>query len=299
MPSFVEKMWRRRGFPLRVLRWHLLRHRHPTLTARTHRQGVFTVYSADRAIGRKVFWNGEYEWDMTVQLMSCLAKLDKLPPKGRGTMLDIGANIGVSSIGIICGGWMERAVAIEPDPNNFALLKQNASQNGLGERVICLQYAASDRKGKVGFEQSEKNFGDHRVRAGAAGSAGGRYGEAGLRVIEVESDTVDHLLENQPRAFVDDLALVWLDTQGHEGQIFRGAPKLFSRDLPVVAEVWPYGIARSGLPLEEYGRIAKGTWGSYWVLRGGRYVQRPMTQFDLLFEELGSEGRFENAIFLK
>ena len=44
-------------------------------------------------------------------------------------------------------------------------------------------------------------------------------------------------------------ALIWMDTQGHEGPIFEGAKRFFLSPLSpkaIVSEFWPYGIERSG-----------------------------------------------------
>ncbi len=48
-----------------------------------------------------------------------------IPGKGEGVLLDIGANIGIISIGMLTQGEMDRAIAIEPDPFNVELLRRN------------------------------------------------------------------------------------------------------------------------------------------------------------------------------
>jgi len=60
----------------------------------------------------------------------------------------------------------------------------------------------------------------------------------------------------------DDVDLVWIDVQGHEGQLLSGASALLERRLPVVMELWPYGLRRAGglelverLVAEHYERI--------------------------------------------
>ncbi len=40
--------------------------------------------------------------------------------------------------------------------------------------------------------------------------------------------------------------LIWMDTQGYEGHVLRGAKEILSKGTPLVSEFWPYGLRRSG-----------------------------------------------------
>jgi hypothetical protein len=44
---------------------------------------------------------------------------------------------------------------------------------------------------------------------------------------------------------VAETTVVWVDAQGHEGQILAGAQTLLGR-VPMVLEFWPYGLRRAG-----------------------------------------------------
>lgn len=259
------------------------------------KQGLFTVFCADSVIGRHLYCLGEYELDLTLKVRDFLHARNKV---WGGTVLDIGANMGVISIGMIHNGLMERAIAIEPEPRNFSLLQHNVRQNRLEDRVICLPYAASDIRSKVEFELSDENFGDHRIRPKRM-HAPELFQESSRRVTEVEADCLDHLLENLPKDFIDHIRLIWLDAQGHEGKIFLGGRRIFSRDIPVVSEIWPYGIKRVGMSEERFCSIAEDYWSSYWVIRRGRFFQYPISLLHLFFSELGYNGDFENVIFTK
>ncbi len=39
--------------------------------------------------------------------------------------------------------------------------------------------------------------------------------------------------------------MVWIDTQGHEALLLKGAQQLLSTTIPVVIEYWPYALRRS------------------------------------------------------
>jgi FkbM family methyltransferase len=221
-----------------------------------------------------------------------------VPPKGQGTLVDIGANNGITSVSLLHTGEMEKSIAIEPEPRNFSILQHNVIQNGLKDRVLCLPYAASHQKGELLFELSDSNFGDHRVHTDTlVDSSAERYNESSRRVIKVPSDTVDSLLASLPDTFTTSIAVVWIDVQGYEGYVFMGAEGLLSRGMPVVCEIWPYGIRQAGMSQEKYCDIAKSIWSYYWVMRRGKFVRYPIPILDTYFTELGYEGEFENVIF--
>ncbi|MBP88698.1 MAG: hypothetical protein CMJ64_18625 [Planctomycetaceae bacterium] len=62
----------------------------------------------------------------------------KFPGDGKGTIIDIGANIGPIAIAMLQLELVDKAIMIEPDPRNFALLQRNVDQNQLTDKVICL-----------------------------------------------------------------------------------------------------------------------------------------------------------------
>ena len=95
--------------------------------------------------------------------------------------------MGVISIGMLYLSEMNRGIAIEPDPRNFALLERNVAQNEFESRMICFPYAASDQASEVPFG-SESNLGDHRVRIESDRlheHREDRYGESDRRVVSV------------------------------------------------------------------------------------------------------------------
>jgi len=233
------------------------------------------------------------------EAMSVLRGMKLCPPKGEGTILDVGANNGITSIAMLNLGELERAIAIEPEPLNFQLLKVNVRQNALQDKVMCLPYAVSDRKGQLPFELSDTNDGDHRVRTAKSTDSPDRFQESGRRVIGVQCETLGDLLSDVHAGFTRNIAVIWVDVQGYEGYVFKGARKLLSTGTPVVSEIWPYGIRRAGMSEKEFIEIAEDNWSSYWVRRKGRFVQYPINTLSILFDELGYEGDFDNVIFTR
>lgn len=286
---------------LRLLQWAAMRRLRREVTLST-RQGRFTISTAaDDPIGRALYSQGEYELGYIEQVFRELEALGAWRSDGTDTILDVGANIGVISIGVLNRGLAARSIAIEPEPRNHDLLRRNARQNGLADRMLCLQRAVSDTASNVEFELSDSNFGDHRVRRGPsapADDAGDRYGEPSRAVILVEADRIDTLLAAAPAEFTDRIALMWIDVQGFEGYAFEGASRLLESGLPTMAEIWPYGLRRAGMGPERFCAIAERFWSEFRVLRRGRFVRYPIGMLGTFFEELGPDGEFDNVLFL-
>ena len=286
--------------PIRRLRrilWQIARRLRSTLTVKTQ-QGLLTVSSADKVIGKSLYCRGEYELDWVRRVARLLEEHGRLPPSGSGAVLDIGANMGVISIGLLKDGLFHRAIALEPDPGNFALLDRNVRQNGLEARFACLAYAASDREARLQFELSGDNYGDHRVRTGA-GAGGERYDESGRAVIEVPAAPLDQLLGLVPADFAEHVALVWIDVQGHEGQVFKGGGRFFRRDIPVQAEIWPYGIRRAGMDAGGFCALAQELWPYYWLLENDAFVRHSIADLPALFARFGDGNKSTNVVFAR
>lgn len=281
---------------VRGLQWQIHR-RFKKFTTVSSQQGLLAIQlGADDYLGKHLYTRGQYELEIVTWSLELLRSIDKCPVKGKGTVVDIGANNGVISIGMLYCGEFEKAIAIEPEPQNFNLLLQNIKNNSLNERVIPLQYAVSDKAGEVVFEISDNNSGDHRVRVQT--EAPDRFHESKRPTINVKSDSLENLLQKIPQTFIDDIVLFWIDVQGYEGFIFSSAKDIFLRGTPVVTELWPYGISRAGMTKEQYCTIAEGIWSSYWVRRKQGFVEYPINTLAVFFEELGNEGDFDNIILV-
>ncbi len=107
---------------------------------------------------------------------------------------------------------------------------------------------------------------------------------------------MDHLIPS-----AEDVALVWMDTQGFEGQIFKGGRSLFSNDIPVNVEMWPYGIQRSGMELEEFVHVVTELWPVFCVNTNGVYIKHSIGELRGFLDALDVEasGGFDDVILLK
>lgn len=291
MPNPIEQVYRR-------CIWRIIRAMRQTVTIPT-RQGVFTVSCRDRVIAKRLYCEREFELELMQKAVQSLDGVGTFSANGKGTVLDVGANIGVTSIGLLSHRFFQKAIAIEPDPFNYSLLERNVRQNNMADSILCLPCALSDETGTVPLELSELNFGDHRIRAKHQSRAPQLNRESERRVIQVPCRRLDDLAGELPPNALEELALVWVDVQGHEYNVFRGGRRLLSKGLPVVCEISPYLIKRSGTTFKEFAEIAAELWSHYSVLRKRRFLRYPISLLHLLWEELGDEGGYTNVIFTK
>lgn len=147
-------------------------------------------------------------------------------------VLDIGANIGYHTLLCAeCVGPEGRVIALEPEPNNFALLCANVWHARV-THVEPLRVAAAAYNGRVMLSLLPNNTGDHRTFPNAT------HGEG----VAVPCMRVDDLLN--PATVID---FVKLDIQGSDHYAIQGLERTLARTRPpVVVEFWPHGIREMG-----------------------------------------------------
>ena len=142
--------------------------------------------------------------------------------------------------------------------------------------------------------------GDHRIHSQPILEAvEERYNESNRQVIPVQADTVDSLLRDIENDFTDEIAVVWVDVQGYEGYVFAGAKQLLENGVPVVSEIWPYGIYRSGMSAQIFCRQIEELWLTYWVWNNKRFVNYPIAEFTAYFDLLSKNNGSGNVIFMR
>ncbi len=249
---------------LRAHLWYQVLRRLPPLYPKLRtRHGVLRISSRDQVIGRLLFINKEFEYDKIQKTLALLKHLGRAP--STRTVLDIGANIGTVALPLVREGWFPAAVAVEPEPRNFRLLSDNIRLNGLGGRIQALNIALSDHEGTIRLQLSADNFGDNRIVVGEA--------EAGWETVDVPVRRLDDVLKDRGIA-PKDVGLIWMDVQGHEYHVLKGAERLLSGDVPLLMEFWPFGLMKA--------KIDKGVYAAF--------LQRFFTRFHDLAEE-GSPSR--------
>jgi FkbM family methyltransferase len=120
------------------------------------------------------------------------------------TIVDIGAHVGTFTIWAALRSPQARCLAVEPNPNTFALLVENLRDNGLQDRVTAINAAAGPRSGTGSLELMQHSLGTRLARAGT--------GEVSVYVQTLASLLVD--------ARMDRVDLLKVDCEGMEYQLF-------------------------------------------------------------------------------
>ena len=80
--------------------------------------------------------------------------------------------------------------------------------------------------------------------------------------------------------------LLWVDIQGHEGYLFKGARRTLARGMPVVSEFWPYGLRRAGFDPQSFTAIVASTFTHlvHVDLTADRWERRPINAITEMFD---------------
>lgn len=205
--------------------------------------------------------------------------------------------MGFIGIGLLRAGLVDQVVAFEPEPMNYAGLVRNIRQNGLEGRVFPVHGALTDRCCELEMELSDVNHGDHRICAAAKVEA--KLGEDRRATIRVPGMQLDEMKWDEfgVPASARLPSVLWMDVQGFEGHVIRGAAKTLARGIPTVLEISPYCILRAGMSLEDFTQLIQRHWKTYWVARPSRMTPYPVARFAELLEELGPDsGAYTNIV---
>jgi FkbM family methyltransferase len=262
--------------------WEVL-HRLPerALTVRTQ-HGVLTFSNKDRAIGRLLYTRGTFEAEKIERALRCAIDARALAERNDGWLVDVGANVGSVCIPLVRRGVFTRALAFEPEPRNHAHLLRNVRLNGLDERTVRVVNAAvSSENGRADLELAFTNFGDHRIRVEAPATSHPECREAERAVITVPVQRLDDAVA--ALGIAHDVKLLWIDVQGHEGQVLEGASALIAAGTPVVAEFWPYGLARAGDAGRRFGALLRERFHAFYDLGEAAPRRQPIAEIGALF----------------
>jgi FkbM family methyltransferase len=210
-----------------------------------HDGAWYYVSTNDDLIGRHTFSTGSYEQDLFARSLDIIEALTGSPPLRGRTLIDIGANIGTTTVPGAKVFGASLVLAFEPAPANFKLLRCNVIANDMEDRVRAYQLALSDHSGVASLEMSASNWGDHRIRAEDVRAGDGVHGESWRTTVDVPVARLDEILLRDG-VDLDRLGLLWMDTQGHEGHVLAGAEAALAHGVPTVLEYWPYALARAG-----------------------------------------------------
>ncbi|MFI5309462.1 MAG: FkbM family methyltransferase, partial [Polyangiales bacterium] len=201
--------------------------RHAPSAFATGEHGVFEGSEDDLVVFGSYRRTGTYAPEL-------VALIARLLQNGTGTLIDVGANIGLVAVPVL-----ERTAAtgvlFEPEPTNHALLRRNLQRHGLCDRCETHALALDAHEGHASLTLSVDNSGDHRLA----------YGRAleDRQAISVRTARLDDVLEARK---LDAPVVLKLDCQGAEVRVLAGAAHTLGRVDYAVIEYWPAGLLRMG-----------------------------------------------------
>ena len=190
-------------------------------------------------------------------------------PQRHRLVLDVGANIGTTTIPLITRYGASAVAAFEPDPFNFKLLRCNLILNDLEGLVTAKQVAISDQECDLRLELCGWNSGDSRIQA--VNTQWEEMSESARPTVKVHALPLDQAID----ASAEDISLVWVDVQGHEAHVLAGAPSLLRLRAPWVIEYWPYALTRAG-GLERLHRLIEDNFSGVVDIRNSLKHDKPV-----------------------
>lgn len=182
------------------------------------------INTRDQVIGRSIFLDKEFDFH---KFELAIILIDPEISK-KATLIDVGANIGTICIPAISRHLVSSAIAIEPDPDNAALLRANIALNKLEYSIHVVEAAASsDSNNRLALSHNPENHGDHRVCDATKNT----------NLTTVNCVTLDQII--QMHALDPNEIIIWMDIQGHEPLALVGAKDILAHRPKLIVEYWP------------------------------------------------------------
>jgi FkbM family methyltransferase len=184
------------------------------------RAARFVLYRARLDIPNDLCTNGESSLQRWI--------LELLPAGQDFQVFDVGANVGRWSAAMLAAARQAGRLddldlyAFEPSSYTFALLSEALS----GQPVSLLRVALCERSGSAALHVVQPGAGINSLHAPTRE-------HIGVTTEEVATTTLDACAEN---AGLDQIALVKIDTEGHDLSVLRGARRLFEEHRILAAQ---------------------------------------------------------------
>jgi FkbM family methyltransferase len=222
------------------------------------------TFDPHELVGRRIFTFNAFERAHTDTVLAWLAENGFLRD-GRRRIVEIGANIGTQTVYFCLNGAVEAVLAIEPDPENVGVLRRNIEDNALEARVSICTAAIGEERGSLVLHKVKGNSGNSSLVALPNSKPSG--------LVEVVP-LADALA--QARFAPSDIAMVWVDTEGYEPNLWPSIVPLIEAGAAVHLEFSPgmYGAAATHRFVGEMGRLVD----SVVIFDGPRPRQVPVSE---------------------
>lgn len=166
---------------------------------------------------------GEINTIFYTNILQDYSQLNRFVPSSKAICLDVGANIGSTSLNWtkhINGG---KIFAIEPHPQTFSMLQENIELNKADKKILPRQIAISKNDKDIALFVSDE---------GTMAMKPGNYKWKG-KEISVPSMSLDSFVRNER---IDMIDILKIDIEGYEAEALEGASKTLKHTKRVVLE---------------------------------------------------------------
>ena len=183
------------------------------------------LFSPSGVIGRRLMVHGDWHREDVYTAISLLIKHGY--EFNNKVALDIGANIGTQTIYMHLHGLFSKIIAVEPEANNFFLLKANVEVNHLMDKTALINAALAEESGTVSLYVNDR-FSDGENSLLSRKSL--------TTSVDVEAVTLDDVLmraETAPEA----VGFCWIDTEGFDYICVQQIVNSIGIDVPIFTEI--------------------------------------------------------------
>lgn len=220
----------------RNMAWHLLQQEAEQVTFRRN-DILWTGNTWDATIMISLFSKGHFQ-GQEIQALIAWMKQHKRLGNHKNVIVDVGANIGTSSIPFALQTSC-RILAIEPVLELFNFLQQNVSQNGLVERITCIQKAVFRSPGYIEMVLPESGCGGAVINPPDLNRNLENCLKSKIRErMKVPTDTLMNILTSC-QIVPEQVAFVWSDTEGSEVEVIETGQSLWLNGVPLYLELFP------------------------------------------------------------
>ncbi len=174
-----------------------------------------------------------------------------------GVLIDIGANIGTTSIPRLLLGEVDRAYGAEPELANVTCLRRTLSENHIDGHVVVDRVAIGAADGEAHLQVATR-MGGHRLLTSPGASR---------KVVRVPCLTLD-TWSRRLGADLERVTYIKCDTQGWEAHVLAGASRILKRkDIVWEMEICPGLLLAAGTTLDDLCRVLAGEFRWFCDLR--------------------------------
>lgn len=201
------------------------------LLVANHGDELYVVDPKDKGVAYELYRYGFYGVDDIQAACKLIkAKCDDI------VLINAGANMGSICIPAVSRGLVKQAVAIEPEPYNYRLLRTNIVLNGLEDKIKTLNTALGSRDNEtLQMKIEQHSFGGHSVVNAHSPIAKNQ------KIIEIPSISADSVYKDYKSSTI----LLYLDVEGYELYALQGSRMIMQDRNPIVIEFNPIAMNQS------------------------------------------------------